>query len=95
MVMGFVMLCGVRGSLVSNSKEYILLRVFRMVVIVMRWSYSKNFINNVDRGVSKYMLDSRFMYLILVMGGCRFVSLDVVLLVFVCFGLRVVNMGNI
>lgn len=89
------MLCGVGRSLVSASKEYILLGVFGIVVIIMGWGYSKNFMNNVDRGVGKYMLDSRFLVLMLVMGGSSFMSMETVLLVFVCICTRLISMGNI
>lgn len=94
MTLGFLLLCGVRGSLVASSKEYILLGVFGIFVMVMGWNYSKNFMNNVDRVVNKYMMESRFLCLIVLLRGSRFMSIDVVLLTVVCLGMRVVTMGN-
>lgn len=94
MVGGFVLLCGVGGSLVSNSKEYVLLGVFRIIVMIIRWNYSKNFMNNVDRSSSKYILESGFLFLIVVMGGSGFISVDVIILTFVCVGIRIVSIRN-
>jgi hypothetical protein len=80
---------------VSASKEYVLLRVYRVLIIIIRWVYSKNFINNVDGVRSKYLVDRGFLFLVLVLGGLRFCTIEVVLMVFVCIGLRMVTISNI
>jgi len=94
-VLAFVMLCGVGGSLVSASKEYVVLSMIRVVIIVIGWRYSKNFLNNIDGVASKYILDYRFLPLIFVRGGIRFVTVDVVMLGVVMICMRIVNIGNI
>lgn len=88
------MLCRVGRSLVNASKEYILLSVYRIVVIVIGWCYTKNFLTNIDRNGAKYIVDSGFLPLLLVIGGISFMSLEVVMLVFVALGMRLFNIGN-
>ncbi|MBP94371.1 hypothetical protein CMK18_00285 [Candidatus Poribacteria bacterium] len=94
MSIAFIILCGVGRSLVGSSKEYVILSFMRVVVIVMGWRYSKNFLNNVDGINSKYMMDIRFLPLIFVMRGLGFMSVDVVIIGIVILCMRMVNIGN-
>jgi hypothetical protein len=94
MVMAFVILCRVGGSLVGASKEYIILSFMGIVVIVMGWGYSKNFMNNLDGINSKYILDGGFLPLIFVMGRLGFMSLEVVVMGIVILCIRIFNIGN-
>jgi hypothetical protein len=94
MILSFLVLCRVRGSLVGASKEYILLSVYGLVIMVMGWRYTKNFINNMDGSTSKYLIDVRFLALIFMVGGTSFMSLDAVMMVFVIVCMRLLHMGN-
>lgn len=93
-ILSFIILCGVGGSLVGASKEYVLLSVYGVVVIVMGWGYTKSFINNMDGGTNKYMVDAIFLSLLFVVGGMGFLSLEVVVMVFVITCTRLLHMGN-
>jgi NADH:ubiquinone oxidoreductase subunit 5 (subunit L)/multisubunit Na+/H+ antiporter MnhA subunit len=94
-VMAFVILCRVGGSLVGASKEYIILSFMRVVVVVIGWGYSKNFMNNMDGVNHKYILDGGFILLMFLMGGLTFISLEVVIMRIVMLCIRIFNIGNI
>lgn len=79
----------------AASKEFILLGIYRVVIMIMGWIYSKNFLNNIDGTGSKYLLDRGFLFLVFVIGRLGFISLEVVVLVFCVLGIRIINMGNI
>jgi len=95
MALAFVMLCGVRGSLVNASKEYVILSLIGVIIIVMGWRYSKNFLNNIDGVINKYLLDHGFLPLIFVMRRLGFMTVDVVIFGVVMLCMRLVSMGNI
>lgn len=51
--------------------------------------------SNVDRIMSKYILDGGFLFLIGVMRGIGFMSVDVVIFGIVMICIRMFNIGNI
>lgn len=50
--------------------------------------------NNVDGGNNKYLVDSGFVVLIMLLGRLGFSSIDLIVLVFVCIRMRIITMRN-
>jgi len=48
-MISFLLLCGVGGSLIYNSKEMVILQVLLVIVIFVGWKYTKVFISGVGR----------------------------------------------
>jgi len=76
MNLSFLLLCGVGRSIIFSSKEFILLEFVRLIVIVVRWNYSKVFLNSVSSYDSTITLINCSILLLLVMGGSGFSGLD-------------------
>jgi len=51
--------------------------------------------NNVDGNATKYIMDGGFLPLLFVVGRLGFMSIDVVVLVFVIICTRILHIGNI
>lgn len=78
MNMCFLLLCGVRGSIVFSSKEFILLEFVRVAVIVVRWSYSKTFLHNTSGYNCVMTVMNSSGLLLLLSRGSGFSGLDLV-----------------
>lgn len=50
--------------------------------------------NNIDGNTTKYIMDRGFLPLLFVIGRLRFISIDVVILVFVMMCMRMLHIGN-
>jgi len=88
----FLLLCGVGGSIVYNSKEMIVLQLMSLVVVLMGWKYTKAFFHNVG-GIGNNLIKIRYSTVaIFITGGSRFGRVEMVVVTVVIGGLmRVVN----
>jgi len=77
MRISFIILIGVGGSLVYNSKEVVIFQVILMVVIFIRWKYTKSFLNVVSGMGNGLIKISYSIVLIFVLGGSGFTSVEV------------------
>jgi len=76
MNLSFLLLCGVGGSIIFSSKEFILLEFVGLIVIVIGWNYSKVFLSNMSSYDSTITLMNCSILLLLVIGRSRFGGLD-------------------
>jgi len=51
--------------------------------------------NNIDGNTTKYIIDRGFLPLLFVIGRLGFMSIDIVILVFVIICMRILHIGNI
>jgi hypothetical protein len=76
--LSFLLLCGVRGSIIFNSKEFVLLEFAGILVVVLGWNYSKAFFSNISSYNGVVTLMSFSSSLLLLIGGSGFSGLDLV-----------------
>lgn len=69
---GFLLLCGIRRGIINSSKENIIILVARIMIVVVRWNYTKIFLSNLGRGVKRYTIISIIISLIVVVGRTGF-----------------------
>jgi len=76
MNISFLVLCGVGGSMVFSSKEFILMEFLGLVVIVIRWGYSKTFLSNAGFYNSTMTIMNCSAALLVMVGGSGFSGVD-------------------
>jgi len=80
MGMSFIILMGVGGSLVYNSKEIIIFQVILIIVVFVRWKYTKSFLNVVSGMNNGLIKISYSIVLIFMLGGSGFASMEVIVI---------------
>lgn len=65
----FLLLTGVRGSMVFGSKEVVTLEMASIFIVVIRWKYSKLFFSQLRGYVRGYNIMRGSMILYLFIGG--------------------------
>jgi NADH:ubiquinone oxidoreductase subunit 5 (subunit L)/multisubunit Na+/H+ antiporter MnhA subunit len=78
MNLSFLLLCGIGRGIIFSSKEFIMLEFVRVLVIVVRWNYSKVFFSNVSSYNTTMTLIRCSSLLLLLVGRSRFSGLDLV-----------------
>jgi len=72
MILSFLLLCGIGGSLVYNSKEMIMFQMLLVLIVLIRWKYTKIFLHSVS-GLRNSLVKIRYsIYLIFALGGSGF-----------------------
>lgn len=87
MVISFLLLCGVGGSLVYNSKEIIVFQILLMIVVFIRWKYTKMFFNSVSRIRSNLMKMQYSLCIIFVIGGTGFGGIEMMIILIIIRGI--------
>jgi len=86
-VMSFLLLCGVGGSIVYNSKEIIILQTIMLLIVLMGWKYTKVFFNNM-RGINVSLMKMNYSIVILiVLGRTGFRRVELILVLVMVRGL--------
>jgi len=86
MVISFILLCGVRGSMIYSSKEMIVLQVMLVLVVLMRWKYTKVFFNSIG-GMNVSIIKISYSVIILfALGGTGFGGVEFVLILIIVGG---------
>lgn len=80
-VMSFLLLCRVGGSLVYNSKEIIVFQILLLIVVFVRWKYTKTFFNNASGIINAVMKMQYSMCIIFVIGRSGFRGVELILLI--------------
>jgi len=87
MVMSFLLLCGVRGSMIYNSKEMIVLQAIILLVVLIGWKYTKVFFNNIG-GISMSLMKMNYSIVILVvLGRTGFRGVELIFVLVIARGL--------
>jgi len=87
MVMSFMLLCRVRGSIIHNSKEMIVLQVIILLVVIMGWKYTKVFFNNIG-GVNVNLIKMSYsMVILMVLGRTGFSGVELIFILVIIRGL--------
>jgi len=82
-IISFLLLCGVRRSMIYNSKEMIVLQIMLILVVLIGWKYTKVFFNNL-RGINTGLMKINYSLLILmVMGGTGFRRMELMLVLII------------
>lgn len=82
-VMSFLLLCGVGRSIVYNSKEMVVLQMIFMLVVLMRWKYTKVFFNNMG-GISINLMKMNYSIIMLyILGGTGFRRVELMLVLII------------
>jgi len=68
MTMSFLLLCGVRRSIIYNSKEIIILQIVMLLVVLIGWKYTKVFFNNMG-GMNINLMKMNYSIVILIVLG--------------------------
>lgn len=87
MIISFLLLCGVRGSLVYNSKEIVVLQMLLLIVVLIGWKYTKIFFNNVSGIGNTFVKIQYSMCMIFVVGGSRFGGVELMTIIIMVGGL--------
>jgi len=86
-VMSFMLLCGVRGSMVYNSKEIVVLQVMLILVVMIGWKYTKVFFNNMG-GINVSLKKMSYSVVMLfILGGTGFGRVELILVLVIVGGL--------
>jgi NADH:ubiquinone oxidoreductase subunit 5 (subunit L)/multisubunit Na+/H+ antiporter MnhA subunit len=86
-VMSFLLLCGVRRSMVYNSKEIIVLQIVILLVVLIGWKYTKVFFNNI-RGMNTNLIKMNYsIVMLVVLGGTGFRRMELILVLVIVGGL--------
>lgn len=72
MVISFLLLCGVGGSLVYNSKEMVVFQILLIVIVFVGWKYTKIFFNSVSGNRNNLVKIQYSICIIFVAGGSGF-----------------------
>jgi len=81
MVLSFLLLSGVGGSLIYNSKEIIVFQILMLIVVYIRWKYTKVFFNRVS-GMGVVLIKISYStVMIFVLGGSGFGGVDMMTIV--------------
>lgn len=87
----FLMLTGIRGSLIGYTKEQLVGTIVALWVLIIGWAYTKNFCNIIDGGEDKILLDGGFFVLLFAIGRRIWGLFDVTWLMIVGTGLMIVR----
>jgi NADH-ubiquinone oxidoreductase chain 5 len=91
---GFLILCRIRGSVVMLTKEQIVIMILGVFVIMIRWIYTKNFVN-VNDGIQKSSLMSNFWYLLVILGRSSWIGVDPLMMILMVACVRIVSFNVI
>jgi len=79
MMISFLLLCGVGGSIIYNSKEIIILQSIILLVVLIGWKYTKVFFNNM-RGMNVSLMKMSYsIMMLIVLGRTRFRGVELIL----------------
>lgn len=87
MVMSFLLLCGVGGSLIYNSKEMIVFQMLLMIIVFVGWKYTKTFFNSANRMNNTLVKMQYSMCIIFVIRGSGFGGVELMTLVIIIGGI--------
>jgi len=87
MVMSFLLLCRVRGSIIYNSKEIIVLQIIMLLVVMIGWKYTKVFLNNIGGLNTSLMKMNYSMVILVVLGRTGFRRVELILVLVIIGGL--------
>jgi len=86
-VISFLLLCRVRGSIIYSSKEMIVLQVIILLVVLIGWKYTKVFFNNMG-GMNVTLMKMNYsIAMLLVLGGTGFRRVELILVLVMVRGL--------
>jgi len=63
MAIAFLLLTGIRRSIVFGSKERVVLEIVSIFVVIIRWKYSKVFFNQFGGYINRYSVMGISLYL--------------------------------
>lgn len=87
MVISFLLLCGVGRSLVYNSKEMIVFQILLIVVVFVRWKYTKIFFNSISGNGNSLVKIQYSMCIIFVIGGSGFRGIELMVILVMIRGM--------
>jgi NADH:ubiquinone oxidoreductase subunit 5 (subunit L)/multisubunit Na+/H+ antiporter MnhA subunit len=79
MIMSFLLLCGIGGSMIYNSKEIIVLQTVLLLIVLIGWKYTKTFFHGIS-GMSNSLIKINYSIIIIrVLGRTGFGGVELML----------------
>jgi len=82
-VLSFLLLCGIRRSMIYNSKEIIVLQIIILLIVLIGWKYTKVFFNNMGGMNSNLIKMNYSIVMLVVLGRTGFGRTELILLLII------------
>jgi len=87
MIISFLLLCRIGGSIIYSSKEIIVLQIVMFLIVLLGWKYTKTFFHRISRSSNSLMKINYSVIMMIVLGRTRFGGVEYILALIILGGL--------